>query len=352
MKILNSDVEMKSTHYYSETFQQTMKLNYWVGDRGANPGNQQPEGSEVSSNEALIVEISDQALSAQKSANNVTSYELSEKDKIKVRLIEKFIEILTGKKYKINLMEIKLDDNPSNLGIALQTKTPQPLLRNGWGLEFDFSEKYSEKEAIVFNTHGSIITADGKEINFSLDLKISRSYSKESNLSIRAGDALKKDPLVINYSGRAVELTNTRFKFDLDSDGNFENIYFARPGSGFLALDVNDDGKINDGRELFGPASSDGFSDLAKYDEDRNNWIDQQDPIYAKLKLWSRDDNGRDYLVPLEEQGIEAIYLGRIATPFSLKTEQNELKADISSTGIFITRDKRAGTVQQLNLTV
>ena len=41
-------------------------------------------------------------------------------------------------------------------------------------------------------------------------------------------------------------------------------------GSGYLALDKNGDGTINDGSELFGTRNGDGFADLAQYDEDGN----------------------------------------------------------------------------------
>ena len=42
------------------------------------------------------------------------------------------------------------------------------------------------------------------------------------------------------------------------------------------ALDINEDGKINDGKELFGTASGNGFGDLAAYDQDNNGWIDEK----------------------------------------------------------------------------
>jgi hypothetical protein len=47
------------------------------------------------------------------------------------------------------------------------------------------------------------------------------------------------------------------------------------PRSGLLVIDKNLDGKVNDGSELFGPSTGDGFEKLARYDEDRNGWIDE-----------------------------------------------------------------------------
>lgn len=79
---------------------------------------------------------------------------------------------------------------------------------------------------------------------------MARSYHEQSDVSIRLGDARKKqDPLVLNFSGTATQLTGQRFKFDLNSDGKSEDINMVTGGSGFLALDRNGDGKINNGSE-------------------------------------------------------------------------------------------------------
>ena len=65
--------------------------------------------------------------------------------------------------------------------------------------------------------------------------------------------------MVINFQGTGAELSDLRFTFDMDTDGMSEDNAFVGPGSGFLILDKNGDGVINDGRELFGPQSGDGF---------------------------------------------------------------------------------------------
>lgn len=42
-----------------------------------------------------------------------------------------------------------------------------------------------------------------------------------------------------------------------------------------LSLDQNGNGEIDNGTELFGTKSGDGFADLARYDLDYNGWIDE-----------------------------------------------------------------------------
>ena len=117
------------------------------------------------------------------------------------------------------------------------------------------------------------------------------------------------DPLVIDYLGNGTELKDKTFKFDLDSDGKPDQISMLKRGSGFLALDKNGDGKINNGSELFGTKSGDGFADLARYDSNGDRKIDKNDPIFNKLRIWTPDENGNGRLIGLGEAGIGALYL-------------------------------------------
>ena len=80
------------------------------------------------------------------------------------------------------------------------------------------------------------------------------------------------------------ELSDQTFYFDLDADGEEEEISMLK-GSGYLALDKNEDGIINDGSELFGTGNGDGFADLARYDEDGNGWIDENDSILSLIHI-------------------------------------------------------------------
>jgi hypothetical protein len=161
-----------------------------------------------------------------------------------------------------------------------------------------------------------------------------------------------KDPLVLNFNGQAAQLTDTKFNFDIDSDGTEDQISFVSSGSGFLAIDKNRDGKVNNGQELFGAVTGDGFAELAAYDDDKNLWIDENDAVYKDLRLWTKDESGRDTLSSLTEKEVGAIYLGQTSTGFSIKNSQNQLYGQIKSTGLFLNENGSAGTVQQIDLAV
>jgi hypothetical protein len=96
-------------------------------------------------------------------------------------------------------------------------------------------------------------------------------------------------------------------------------------GSGFLALDQNENCRIDDGTELFGPISANGFMELKKYDQDQNGWIDESDPVFDQLKIWTRDASGKDCLETLEQKGIGAICLQNVTAEFGYKNNEDNL---------------------------
>ncbi|MGP1665284.1 MAG: hypothetical protein ACTS5I_05105, partial [Rhodanobacter sp.] len=112
------------------------------------------------------------------------------------------------------------------------------------------------------------------------------------------------------------------------------------------------DGTINDGRELFGALSGDGFADLAAYDDDGNGWIDENDAVFSKLLIWSRHEDGTEQLRGLLQHGIGAIHLGQADTPFAIKDDSNALQGAVRATGIYLHEDGGVGTVQQIDLVV
>lgn len=203
-----------------------------------------------------------------------------------------------------------------------------------------------ESEITTFATKGIVETGDGRRIDFNMEVSMSRAFMQETNL-LKVEDYIKTDPLMINLDTDIGSVSDQKFFFDLDGDGKEEKISFAGPGSGFLALDKNDDGKINDGLELFGTRSGDGFKDLAAYDEDGNGWIDENDSIFDRLKVWTKDANDNDYLIDLKKADVGAIYLGNVDTQFSLKNDENKLNAEIKKTGIYLRES--TGVVGTLN---
>ncbi len=181
---------------------------------------------------------------------------------------------------------------------------------------------------------------------------MSRAFMQSIDM-LEAQDYIKTDPLIINLDSNVTSVSDQKFYFDLDSDGKKEQISMAGKGSGFLALDKNGDGIINDGSELFGTKSGDGFKDLAMYDEDKNGWIDENDSVFSKLKIWTKDEDGKDQLIDLLKADVGAIFLGNVDTQFSLKDSDNNLNAEVRKTGVYLKESTGlAGTIAHVDLAI
>jgi hypothetical protein len=214
-----------------------------------------------------------------------------------------------------------------------------------------FTETIRESESSQFSSTGKILTADGRALGFTLDLSMCRDYSCERK-RVESGTLALRDPLVINFDGQAALLAGKRFAFDLDADGKTEAVNALGSGSGYLAIDRNADGRINDGSELFGTRSGDGFADLAAFDDDGNQWLDEADAAFGALRIWQRDEAGKESLSSLGDRGVGALYLGAASTPFSLTDGENRLLGQIRASGIYLNEDGSAGSLQQIDLAV
>ena len=210
----------------------------------------------------------------------------------------------------------------------------------------------NESEAVSFKTVGTAHTEDGRNIDFNVEFGMSRSFSAAfQSLTKEDFETALCDPLVINVGAEVTDISDKKFLFDLDMDGEEEEISALNRGSGFVALDKNEDGRINDGSELFGTESGDGFKDLAAYDSDHNGWIDEGDAIFNRLKVWFVNGEDKEKLISLKDAGIGAIYLGNVNTEFSDKNAVNgALNGVIRKTGIFLKENGNVGTLQHVDL--
>lgn len=136
-----------------------------------------------------------------------------------------------------------------------------------------------------------------------------------------------RDPLVIDLGTPGIELTtiDDGVYFDLDKNGFAEKTAWIGTEDGFLVLDRNGNGIIDDGGELFSDQvemsdhslSTSGFAALSELDEDENGVIDINDSQFNSLQVWvdaNHDGSSANELYLLEELGITSISLNHIQT--------------------------------------
>ncbi len=136
-------------------------------------------------------------------------------------------------------------------------------------------------------------------------------------------------PLVIDFSkDKKLKLTSIddkkfSVKFDLKNTGTAGKVGWVGKKAGLLCIDLDGDGKIKNGRQLFGEYSfridgqkkkfDNGFIALSQYDTENKGYIDQSNPVFKKLKIWfDENHNGVSEpgeLIELSKLGIKKIRL-------------------------------------------
>lgn len=354
MKITSSSVAMQSDRTYTAIRQETReeKVQYVMANNKGTESVKKPTMSGMVKD--MIEQQADMAESA-KAQEIQPSYE--NEWSMKMKLVGKMLEALdkmaksiTSKK-PMSLFEIFDNGNDSKFE-NVSALTIKSIAPGKWVRNVKTSTFFAEVEHTTFSTVGIAKTEDGREINFNIDVEMSRGFQAKFDAEWQE-DVVFTDPLVINLEGNSADLSDQKFLFDIDGDGNKESISRLQKGSGYLAYDKNGNGIIDDGNELFGAKTGNGFAELAEYDADGNGWIDENDPIFDKLKIWTQDDSGNTKLVGLADADVGAIYLGSVSTDFTLQNnETGDVNGQVRRTGFYLKESGGSGTVQHVDVAV
>lgn len=281
---------------------------------------------------------------------------LPAQERFRLELIIRLHKAITGREIRVQLLDPALlqaaaqDAAPTAAPTAAGQETA--VASAGIGLEYHRRLRIDEAEQTRFSVQGQVTTRDGQTLTIGIELAMSRAVRLEQHEQLRLGARLS-DPLVLNFDGTAAALSERRFRFDLDADGEPEWLPTLHGERAFLALDRNGDGRINDGRELFGALSGDGFAELARHDSDGNGFIDAGDAVFSRLRLWGPGADGQVQLLTLANRQVAAIWLGHAETEFSLTPDLQENRLGvIRSSGIYLSEQGQVGTVQQLDLSI
>ncbi len=209
---------------------------------------------------------------------------------------------------------------------------------------------YSQSETRSFTSTGSISLENGETIDFTLSLRQSQSQTYEYSENLRIEERPMTDPLVINFGSATAQLTDTLFEFDMEGNGETAQFASLGSGSGYLVFDRNGNGEVDDGTELFGPQSGSGFSELARFDDDGNQWIDANDDMFSSLSVWVQAADGSETLKSLAEVGVQALYVGSAEDSFTLTNRQGIPLGQIQASGIYLTTEGEVRTLEEITL--
>ena len=177
----------------------------------------------------------------------------------------------------------------------------------------------------------------------------------------RAWAAPRRDPLILDLNGNGIETVAPNaanpILFDLNGNGIKTGTGWVAATDGFLVLDRNGNGTIDNGTELFGDSTqlaaggnaADGFAALAGQDSNADGVVNALDANFASLKVWQ--DLNQDgisqagELKTLAELGIASLNLAKTANSQTL-TGGNQI-ADLGS---FTRTDGTTAVMADVNL--
>lgn len=127
-------------------------------------------------------------------------------------------------------------------------------------------------------------------------------------------------PLILDLGTSGIDLLNRddhRIYFDLLGTGQAVRTGWAGPEDGLLAL-PGANGYVDNGSELFGSATADGFGILAAHDGNGDKVINSSDSVFADLRVWidgnSDGISSASELHTLSSLDITAISLNYVRT--------------------------------------
>jgi len=170
--------------------------------------------------------------------------------------------------------------------------------------------------------------------------------------SVQVG-ALYVTPVVLDLNGDGIQTTSMQngVSFDINNDGKADKTAWVARGDGLLVRDINGDGKINNGSELFGSSTvlgngktaADGYAAMKALDTNNDGVLDANDAAFGQLGVWV-DNNGNGVtdageLKSLTDLGISSLSLN------ATKSDQNNNGNLIGLMGSYTTTDGQTHTM-------
>ena len=169
----------------------------------------------------------------------------------------------------------------------------------------------------------------------------------------------RRDPLALDLDGDGIETRGVDGKvvFDHNNDGVKTGTGWLRPDDGWLVLDRNSNGTIDNGGELFGvdtvkadgTKATDGFDALSNLDSNDDGVFDAKDTRFADVRVW-RDLNQdgvsqSNELSTLAANSIRSISLSKTSATTNLGNGNAQ-----TATATFTRTDDTTGTAANLEL--
>jgi hypothetical protein len=309
MHILNSELALSAEHNLSQVSWQTLTA------------------SAVQPNSSFAEQLRQASEAQVERAPNAHSDKPSEVHKLQRQSWQSLLELLFGAQ-------------ACRTQALSQAPTAAPSTTAAVPMKVEVQAMQLQTESCSFQSSGKVCLADGSERQFAVGYTLARSELNAAKIS-----AELSDPLVLDLNGINTGFT-APMAFDLNRDGQAENLRL--PSSPLLFLDQNGNGVADNGSELFGPRTGQGFAELAALDNDHNGWLDAGDSRFSSLNLWFA---GQQKVQSLAQAGVGALSVYAASTPYQFKTGVEVLGNNVASS-VWLGENSGAGLIRQVDVAV
>jgi hypothetical protein len=140
-------------------------------------------------------------------------------------------------------------------------------------------------------------------------------------------------PIVLDLDGNGViDTVNVKngVTFDIDNNGSLERTAWVARGDGLLVRDLNGDGRINNGGELFGSGTvlpdgskaADGYVAMRALDRNLDGILNANDEAFSQLAVW-KDVNGNGLTDAGEVISLNSLGINSLSLSATVSTEMN-----------------------------
>ena len=210
---------------------------------------------------------------------------------------------------------------------------------------------HSREQQLEYQVQGTFMV---NEQELFLDYNYSLASEQISYSKIEMSVEALKDPIIVQFGSRGLGEISGQKDFDFNQDKSLNILPVFSGDVGYLVYDKNHNNKADDGGELFGPETGQGFTELAQLDSNKNGFIDAEDQHFEQLYLWQpgNDNNQAEQWLSLEEAEIQAISLSAISTPYDFYDQQGEIQAQLRQSSFAISENGIGRGVHQVDVRI
>jgi hypothetical protein len=256
---------------------------------------------------------------------------------------------------KEHLSSEKMNGNMSSINDVLSTASAELINIDGQSFQqndlLSVELWQSHEQHLDYQMQGQFNIND-KELSLNYNLSLSSKRTDYSKVEISA--AALKDPLLVQFGAQGLGNIIGQSSFAINQDNILDNLPIFSGDVGYLVYDKNNNQQADDGSELFGPKTGQGFAELAQLDSNKNGFIDVEDQQFEHLYLWqpSGENSQTEQWLSLKEAKIQAISLSAINTPFDFYDQQGEIQAQLRQSSFAISESGLGRGVHQVDVRI